>query len=75
MIVQTEPSVRLSVEVEPASVTTPINVEAFAFSVRSLPLVTSARLLPPALAIVLLKLTVEVEGSAKIRSPEGLLIE
>ncbi len=52
----------------------PVRVEAFALSVMALKFVASRRLLLPALAVVPLKFTVPIEGSAKIRSPDTLLM-
>ena len=70
VMVQTDPLVRLTAVVEVESVwIAPVRVDAFAFSVIMLPLVASRRLLSPALAVVLLKLMVATDGSAKIRLP------
>ena len=70
VMVQTDPLVRLTAVVEVESVwIAPVRADAFAFSVIALPLVASRRLLSPALAVVLLKLTVATDGSAKIRFP------
>jgi hypothetical protein len=60
VMVQVVPFVRWTLEVEVGSVwITPVRVEAFAFNVTALPAVASRRLFVPALAVVLLKLTVE----------------
>ncbi len=70
VIVQVDPLVRLTAVVEVASVLiAPVSVDALAFSVIELPLAASRRLLFPALAVEALKLTVAIEGSAKMRSP------
>ncbi len=75
VMVQIVPLLRLTLVVEVASVRmTPVRTEALAFSVTKLPAVESSRLFVPALAVVALKLTVATDGSAKIRSPEWLLI-
>src|SRR5208283_4554299 len=50
----------------------PVSVEALALRVTTLPVVALMRSPAPAFAIVLLKLTVAVEGSAKIKSPVAL---
>ena len=50
----------------------PVSVEALALKAIALPFVALMRSPEPALAIVLLKLTVAVEGSAKIKSPVAL---
>ena len=74
-MVQTDPLVRLTAVVEVESVwIAPVRADVFAFRVIALPLVASRRLLSPALAVVLLKLTVETDGSAKIRLPDRLLM-
>ena len=67
------PFVRLTLVVDAASVRiAPVSAEALALNVIALPAVASRRLLAPALAVVLLKLSVAVEGSAKTRSPDKL---
>ena len=71
--VQVEPFVRLSVDVEVESVAiAPVKADADAFSVTKLPPVAFKSVFDPALAVVLLKLIVAVEGSAKMRSPVWL---
>src|SRR5208282_4804623 len=50
----------------------PVSVEALASRVTTLPIVALMRSPAPAFAIVLLKLTVAVDGSAKIKSPVAL---
>ena len=73
MTFQTDPFIRLTRWSKSESVwIAPVKADAFAFSVIVLPLVASMRLLVPALAVVLLKLTVETDGSAKIRLPVAL---
>ena len=66
------PFVRLTLEVEAASVwIAPVSIEALALKVIALPAVAFNRLPVPALAVVVLKLSVAMEGSAKTRSPES----
>ncbi len=73
--VQIVPLLRLTLAVEVASVLiAPVKDEALALSVTTLPAVAFRRLLLPAFAVVLLKLTVAVDGSAKTRSPERALM-
>src|SRR5271154_515266 len=68
--------VRLTLEVEAASVRiAPVSIEALALSAIALPPVALRRLLFPALAVVALKLSVAVDGSAKTRSPDRLAME
>src|SRR3984957_4456093 len=65
--------VRLTVEVDAASVRiAPVSVEALALRVIALPAVALSRLLFPAFAVVLLRLSVAADGSAKTRSPDRL---
>src|SRR5258707_4858100 len=65
--------VRLTLVVDAASVRiAPVSIEALALSVNALPAVAFKRLLFPAFAIVLFKLRVAIEGSAKTRSPDRL---
>ena len=52
----------------------PVSVEALALKAMALPLVALRRSPPLALAIVLLKLMVAVDGSAKIKSPDALVM-
>src|SRR5260370_18434438 len=67
------PFVRLTLEVDVVSLRiAPVSADAFALRVTMLPAVASRRLLIPASATVLLKLIVETDGSAKIRSPDSL---
>ena len=63
----------MTFEVEAESVAiAPVKSDAAAFTVTKLPPVACKRLFVPAFAVVLLKLTVAVEGSAKIKSPVWL---
>ena len=72
VMVHVVPLVRLTAVLEAASVwTVPVSLEAFAFSVTELPPTASSSAPLPAFAMVLLKLTVAMDGSAKIRSPSG----
>ena len=51
----------------------PVSVDALALNAMVLPLVALRRLPPLAVAVVLLKLMVAVDGSAKIKSPDELV--
>ena len=75
LIVQVAPLVNDTLVVEVASVwIAPVSVDALALKATVLPRVALRRLPAPALAMVLLKLTVAVDGSAKIKSPAVLLM-
>ena len=70
---QVVPFAKETLVVEVASVSiAPVSVEALALKAMTLPFVALTRSPAPALATVLLKLTVAVDGSAKIKSPEAL---
>ena len=52
----------------------PVSVDALALNAMALPLVALRRLPPLAVAVVLVKLMVAVDGSAKIKSPDALVM-